>query len=99
MRNYYQEFRVKRKFQARVAGKHNLPPFLEQNKEVCTSLQQYAREHLSELSVELICEYLHDTVIPKMVKDASGVEKSVNEELYPEKAKELLKEYGLNISH
>jgi hypothetical protein len=50
---------------------------------------------LSELSVELICEYLHDTVIPKMVKGASGVEKSVNEELYTEKAKELLKEYRL----
>jgi len=95
VRNYYQEFRVKRKFQARVAGKHNLPPFLEQNKEVCTSLQQYAREHLSELSVELICEYLHDMVIPKMVKDASGVEKSVNEELHTGKAKEILKEYGL----
>jgi hypothetical protein len=30
-----------------------------------------------------------------MVMDASGVEKSVNEELYTEKAKELLKEYGL----
>jgi hypothetical protein len=44
MRNYYQEFRVKRKFQESVAGNHNLPPFLEQNKEVCTSLQQYARD-------------------------------------------------------
>ena len=54
-----------------------------------------AREKLLELSVELICEYLHDTVIPKMVKDASGVEKSVNEELYTDKAKEILKEYGL----
>jgi hypothetical protein len=95
IRNHYQEFRVKWKFQARVAVKDNLPPFLEQNKEVCTSLQQYAREHLSELSVELICEYLHDTVIPKMMKVASGVEKSGNEELYIEKAKEILKEYGL----
>ncbi len=94
VRDYYQEFRVKRKFQARVAGKHNLPPCLEQNKEVCTSLQQYARENLSQLSVEQICEYLHDKVIPKMVKDASRVETSVNEELYTEKAKELLKEYG-----
>jgi hypothetical protein len=30
-----------------------------------------------------------------MVKDDSGVKKSVNEELYTEKAKELLKEYVL----
>ncbi len=37
---------------------------------------------MSQLSVELICEYLHDTMTPKMVKVASGVEKSVNEELY-----------------
>jgi hypothetical protein len=31
VRIYFQEFRVKRKFQAGVAGKFNLPPFLEQN--------------------------------------------------------------------
>jgi hypothetical protein len=27
VKNYYQEFRVKQKFQVRVARKHNLPPF------------------------------------------------------------------------
>jgi hypothetical protein len=32
-----------------------------------------------------------------VVKDASGVEKSVYEELYTEKAKEILKEYGLTF--
>jgi hypothetical protein len=30
-----------------------------------------------------------------MAKDSSGVEKSVNEEVYTEKAKEILKKYGL----
>jgi hypothetical protein len=89
-------FREKRKFQINQANaKHNLPPFLAENKEICTSLQQYARENLSELSVELICEYLHETVIPKMVKDTTGIEKKVNEQLYTEEAKKILKEYGL----
>ena len=58
MRNYYQDFRRNRKFQVKVLAKDNLPPFLEQSKDICTALQQYAREHLSVLSVELICEYL-----------------------------------------
>ncbi len=62
---------------------------------MCTSLHQYAREHLSGLSVELICEYLHGTVIPKMVKETSGVEKSVNELLDTEEAKKILMQYGL----
>jgi hypothetical protein len=38
-------------------------------------MQQYAREHLSELSVELMCEYLDETVLPKMVKEWTGIEK------------------------
>jgi hypothetical protein len=45
--------------------------------------------------VELICEYLHGTVIPKMVKETSGVEKSVNELLDTEEAKKILMQYGL----
>jgi len=43
----------------------NLPPILEQNKDVCVAMQEYAREHLSELSVELMCEYLDETLLPK----------------------------------
>jgi hypothetical protein len=75
VRNYYQDFRCKRKFQVKVLGKDNLPPFLEQNKDICMVMQQYAREHLSELLVELICEYLNETVLPKMVKERTGIEK------------------------
>jgi len=90
VRNYYQDFRRKRKFQVKLLQKHNLPPFLEQNKDICTALQQYAREHLSELSVELICEYLDETVLPKMVKERTGMEKGkfVSEE-YESKVKSL----------
>jgi hypothetical protein len=39
------------------------------------AMQQYAREHLSELSVELICKYLDETVLPKIVKERTGIEK------------------------
>ncbi len=75
LRNYYQAFRCKRKVQVKVLEKDNLPPFLEQNKDICMAMQQYIRELLSELSVELICEYLDETVLPKMVKERTGIEK------------------------
>jgi hypothetical protein len=32
VRNWYQKFRLKQKFQLRASVKHNLPPFLERNK-------------------------------------------------------------------
>ena len=74
VRNWYQNFRIQRKITVLVLpGKHNLPPFLQQNKDIATSIQQYAREHLHELSVELIAEYIHSTVLPKMVEEANDV--------------------------
>ncbi len=42
VRNYYQDFRLKRKFLVRILVRDNLPPFLEQNKDICTAMQQYA---------------------------------------------------------
>jgi len=36
-------------------------------------MQEYGREHLHELSVELMAEYLHSIVLPKMVEEATGV--------------------------
>jgi hypothetical protein len=96
VRNYYQDFRLRRKFQFRILGGDNLPPFLEQNKDVCTTMQQYAREHLSELSVELMCEYLDKTVLPKMVKEWTGIEKGeFDTEEYEIEVEKLLQEYRL----
>ena len=63
------------KFQVRILWGDTLPPSLKQNKDVCTAMQQYAREHLSELSVELMYEYLDESVLPKMVKEWTGIEK------------------------
>ena len=46
--NWYQNFRIQRKITVLVLpGKNNLPPFLQQNKDIATSIQQYARENLS----------------------------------------------------
>jgi hypothetical protein len=39
VRNYYQDLRLKRKFQVRILGRDNLPPFLEQNKDISTTMQ------------------------------------------------------------
>jgi len=57
-------------------------------------MQQYAREHLSELSVELMCECLDETVLPKMVKEWTGIEKGefVSEE-YEVEVEKNLREY------
>ena len=73
--------------------KHNLPLFLEQNKDACIKIQQYAHEHLHELSIELVCEYIHDVIVPAMVKETSF---SPNKkEKYDIEVHNLLSKYGL----
>jgi hypothetical protein len=68
IQRWYQDFRVKRKMKANnLPGKHNLPPFLQQNKDICMNIQQYARKNLPRLSIELIAEYIHHTIIPEMM--------------------------------
>ena len=49
VRNWYQKFRVKRKFQLRASAKHDLPPFLERNKELCMKIKEYVRKRLFSL--------------------------------------------------
>jgi hypothetical protein len=48
--------------------KHNLPLFLQQNKDTCIKIQQYAHENLPQLSIERILEHMHQTIIPEMVR-------------------------------
>jgi len=52
-----------------MPNKHNLAPFLDENKNVCEWIQQYARQNLLELSIKLMSEYIHDIIIPSMVKE------------------------------
>ena len=74
--------------------KHDLPPFLERNKELCIKIKEYVCEHLAELSSEMLCEYLHNTVLPMLMKEENGVEKY--SEGYVDQVKILLGKYGLN---
>jgi hypothetical protein len=75
VRNWYQKFRVKRKFQVSTSKKHDLPPFLERNKKLCISIKIYVRENLAVLSSEMLCQHLHNTLLPVMIKEETGIEK------------------------
>ncbi len=90
---WYQDFRVKRKIKANsLPGKHKLPPFLQQNKDICIKIQQYACQNLPQLSVKLVLEYIHDAILPKMVRQQRCPE---DDEDYERERRELLGEYGL----
>ena len=65
--NWYQNFRTSRKFRRLLSKTHNHPPFLQQNPDIYTSMNQFGHEHLADLSIELMMEYLHETVLPQMV--------------------------------
>ncbi len=52
-----------------IHTKNKLLPFLEQNQDITATIKQYCKEHLGEISVEFLLEYLQQTVIPTMVKD------------------------------
>jgi hypothetical protein len=65
---WYRQFKIKRKFTLFIQ-KHKPPPFPEQNQDITATIKQYCKEHLSELSVEFLLDYLHKATIPTMVKD------------------------------
>jgi len=92
---WYRQFKTKRKFTLFIQ-KNKLPPFLEQNQDITATIKQYCKEHLSELSVEFLLDYLHKIVIPTMVKDIHGKGKDeMCEEEYAEVVRQVLKPYRL----
>jgi hypothetical protein len=68
------EVQSQTKIRTSASVKHDLPPFLERNKEICISLKTYIHEQLAELSTEMVCEYLHNTGLPMLVKEEVGLE-------------------------
>ncbi len=70
-----------------------LPQFLDENKDICTSIQQYACENLNKLSIEFMSEYIHDVILPKMIKEEYRLEPT--NESYEEKVIALLKKFNL----
>jgi len=68
--DWYVNFRVKHKFTVEfISNKENLPQLLQENKNNCTKIEQYAHKHLHELSCELMCNNIHETILPEMVKE------------------------------
>ena len=91
--NWYHEFRLKRQFHIQSTGRDsNLPPFLQQNPDVCTMIKEYAWENLTHLSVELISEFI---LLRKLVKERTKLEKG--DDYYEQEEKKLLQSYGLTI--
>jgi hypothetical protein len=59
----YRKFRVKQGFQVYIMKK-DLPPFLQMNPEICSTLKQYDRQHLVDLLIEFLFEYMHSNILP-----------------------------------
>ena len=66
---YYREFRELRKFPNPCKGKTSLPPFLQCNPEMAGRIQSFAKEHLKDLDVRMVREFIIDKLIPKMAKE------------------------------
>jgi hypothetical protein len=87
-RNWYQKFRKERSIKVKILPeKHNMP------QDVTVAIKQYFREHLHELSVELLCEYINEIVLPKMIRESTGAVPT--DEVYINDVKVLLGKYGL----
>jgi hypothetical protein len=67
LRRWNVEFCKKKTFCVKSRGKRDLPAFLEAHPIVVTVMKEYGRENLSELSVEMMHTYLHNTIIKSLV--------------------------------
>jgi len=87
---WYRAFRGKRKIVLPLKKKNNLPPILELNPGVWAALKTHALANLGMLSVDMMSQYLLNTIIPQMVN--AETEKSDNQAYDQQK---LLKHFGL----
>jgi DNA-binding transcriptional regulator YhcF (GntR family) len=94
VKRWYRHFREKRKFIVSVRQKHNLPPFLELNPDVCSAIKKYACSNLNRLSVEAVVEYIHHTVLPQIARNE--MEENNNLHIGEEEMKKIILQcYGL----
>jgi hypothetical protein len=75
---------VRRKFCIPLKAKHNLPPFLELNPDVCSAIKENASSKLSTLSVKMMREYIHNVVFPNMIENE--LKDGMNEEIGQERS-------------
>ena len=92
---WYRSFREKRSFTIPLKYKHNLPLFLELNPDVCRAIKEYANSNLANLSVEMVSEYLHTVILPKMVEQQENSNPLEPGESKEDKEKAILKKFGL----
>jgi hypothetical protein len=70
LKRWYRDFRVNRKLPfPKVPDKHKLPLFLSQNQDIVTKIKVYAKANIHKLSAQLICSYLHETILPQMIEN------------------------------
>jgi hypothetical protein len=97
VKKWYRHFRSKRKFIVPTRHKHNLPPLLELNPDICSAIKKYACSNLNILTIELVAEYIHHTILQEMarkemVEQSSNNQPTLSQE---ETEKAILRRYGL----
>ena len=101
--NWYLEFREERKFKVHTIKKDALPPFLLDNVDIKDKIKKFARENLATLSIKFTSEYIHETILPTMIKDRHDVDRKVKDnnevdktnDTYNELLKSMLRSYRL----
>ena len=85
VRKWHALFRLNNQFPVVSKEKRQLPYFLQANWDIAEAIRKYGRENIDTLGRNMMHMYIHDTLIPKMLKDmATGTTKE-----------ELLNMYGL----
>jgi hypothetical protein len=77
----YREFRIRREFILPKMAKKSLPPFLDLNPAAHKAIKKYAMENLSQLSCEMVSQFIHGQVIPKLIKEKQEQHREVDEPL------------------
>ena len=57
-------------------------------------IRQYTKENLPQLSIEMLSEYIHDALVPLMVRERFGAETN-DPEKYDKSVMKLMQEHGL----
>jgi hypothetical protein len=94
LRRWNEDFRQRKTFSIKTNDKRHLPAFLQAHPIVVTVMKEYGRENLSELSVEMMHTYLHDSILRSLVIERLEGKETSDSEYENEKLK-LLQEYGL----
>jgi hypothetical protein len=94
IQNWYLDFTKRdRIFDVRIPSKHNLPSFFDENRNEIQQIREYIKENLHTLSIEMLSEYIHYTIIPHLVKEQFQVDATEGER-YEKAVKDLLQQHG-----